>query len=73
MSTADVEHSAVMSNTGESLNTDLLQQLNAMQGPEHIGSECWGSASSLVREATLWILLAAVLWIGTLWVTGASA
>lgn len=73
MNKADVDHSTAMMSTSASLNTDLLQQLKAMQSPEHTDSDCWGSASSLVREASLWIALGAVLWIGTLWVWGAGA
>ncbi len=73
MSRADTEHSTGMISTSASLNTDLLKQLEAMQGPEHTGSDCWGSATPLIREASLWIILGAALWIGTLLAIGASS
>ena len=45
MSKADVEHGTGMMSTSESLNTDLLKQLEAMNQPEHTSSECWSSAA----------------------------
>ncbi|MBK5437568.1 hypothetical protein JFV30_12210 [Pseudomonas sp. TH32] len=73
MSKTDVGHGTGMMTTSESLNTDLLKQLEAMNQPEHTHSECWSSAAPLVREASLWILLGATLWIGTLMAVGATA
>lgn len=73
MSKADVGHGTGMMTTSESLNTDLLKQLEAMNQPEHTHSECWSSAAPLVREASFWILLGAALWIGTLLAVGATA
>lgn len=73
MSKADVEHGTGLMSTSESLNTDLLKQLEAMNQPGHTTSECWSSAAPLVREATVWILFGAALWIGTLLAVGANA
>ena len=73
MSKADVENGTGMMSTSASLNQDLLKQLEAMNQPEHTSSECWSSAASLLREASVWILLGAVLWIGTLLAVGANA
>ncbi|ROM97939.1 MULTISPECIES: hypothetical protein [Pseudomonas] len=71
MSKTDVETVGVMS-TSASLNSDLLKQLEAMNQPEHTSSECWSAGGPLVREASIWILLGATLWIGTLLAVGAN-
>ncbi|CAH0171179.1 hypothetical protein SRABI112_01175 [Pseudomonas mediterranea] len=73
MSKADVEHSTGMMSTSASLNRDLLKQLEALNQAEHTSSECWSSGASLVREASLWILFGAALWVGTLLAVGANA
>lgn len=66
MSKANIEPSSGMISTSESLNKDLLIQLEEMCNGEHSTSECWSSAKSTINEAVYWIALGVILWISTL-------
>ncbi|HEN8801328.1 TPA: hypothetical protein U8251_003963 [Pseudomonas putida] len=66
MSKTQVDTSSGMMLTSQSLNRDLVRQLNALAEEEHTSSDCWRPARPMIIESTVWILMAAILWIGTL-------
>ncbi|WP_409283000.1 hypothetical protein [Pseudomonas putida] len=66
MSKTEVDASSGMMLTSQSLNQDLVHQLNALASEEHASSDCWRPARPMIIEASVWILMAAILWIGTL-------
>jgi len=66
MSKTEVDTSSGMMLTSQSLNQDLVRQLNALAAEEHTSSDCWRPARPMIIESTVWILMAAILWIGTL-------
>ncbi|AZC17892.1 MULTISPECIES: hypothetical protein [Pseudomonas] len=66
MSKIEVDASSGMMLTSQSLNQDLVRQLNALATEEHTSSDCWRPARPMIVESTVWILIAAILWLGTL-------
>lgn len=66
MSKTEVNPSSGMMLTSQSLNQDLVRQLTALASEEHTSSDCWRPARPMIIESSVWILTAAILWIGTL-------
>ncbi|GLO55095.1 hypothetical protein PPUJ20066_11310 [Pseudomonas putida] len=66
MSKTEVDASSGMMLTSQSLNQDLVRQLTALASEEHTSSDCWRPARPMIIESSVWILMAAILWIGTL-------
>ncbi|RTR52969.1 hypothetical protein [Pseudomonas aeruginosa] len=66
MSKSEVDAGSGMMSTGQSLNQDLVRQLNALASESHTSTDCWGSARPMIIEASVWIVIAAMLWIVTL-------
>lgn len=66
MSKTEVNASSGMMLTSQSLNQDLVRQLTALASEEHTSSDCWRPARPMIIESSVWILTAAILWIGTL-------
>lgn len=66
MSKTEVDASSGMMLTSQSLNQDLVRQLSALATEEHTSSDCWKPARPMIVESSVWILIAAILWIGTL-------
>lgn len=66
MNKTNVDAGSGMMLTSQSLNQDLVRQLNALTTEEHTASDCWKPARPMIVEASVWILVAAILWISTL-------
>ncbi|MBD1588847.1 hypothetical protein [Pseudomonas typographi] len=73
MNSAEMGRHSVANSLSDSLNIDLLRQLQALNSSEHVNSECFSSENNFVSEALLWISLGVVMWVITLWVVGVQA
>lgn len=62
----DLDTGSGMMMTSQSLNQDLVRQLNALASEEHTSADCWKPARPMIVESTVWIVVAAVLWVSTL-------
>lgn len=49
-------------------NIDLADKIARIRGPEHLACDCSGSSTVIFRECVIWLAVAALLWIGGLFV-----
>ncbi len=55
-----------LDNAESKLNKQLAERINLINAPDHTSTDCWATAAPMIKEATVWIAIAAVLWIATL-------
>jgi len=45
------------------LNQELSRRLDALREPPHSNSECFAPSRPVLREALIWIAVAALIWV----------